>query len=325
MNYGIGLVSVIVPLRNGERWLGKCLRSILGQTYRDIEVIVADDHSTDGSMHLLRKMESSDTRLRSISLGKETGSLLTRYAGLEEARGETAVFVDADDLLRPKAVEKLAGTMYHLDVDMVQMRFLRRVRGFNIRYNEIYDPSMSHRAITGAEYDSITSYIGMDSFINPSACGKIYRTRMLRGAPRSPFQQFWGDDQIMNIDYLRQARSLAFTDYVGYIYRWGGRTSHFRFSALRDYKNVYRTKLRMGLDRECLDEEMLLLLRYYIRKLNTELGWTREAAVMYLRDELRDPMFASVLRGHTAESLVEAEFAYLQKNALKHIAKRVLL
>lgn len=319
------LVSIIVPLRNGERWLRKCLKSIFEQTYRNIEVIVVDDHSNDGGTQLTERMAMTDKRLRLVSLEGTSGCREARYSGLGEARGEAVMFVDADDMLRPRAVEHLVGAMERLGVDMVQMRFLRRIKGLNIRYKEIYDASLSDRAITGSEYDSITSYIGMDSYITPSTWGKIYRSDLLRNAPQSPFSQFWGEDQIINIDYLRVARSVAFIDYVGYIYRWGGESTHFRFSALQDYKNVYKTKHSLGLDKECLDYEMLLLLRYYIRKLYTDLGWTREAAAMYLREELQDPLFAPVLREHTAESLANAEYAAVQRSSVKQIAKRFLL
>lgn len=318
------LVSVVVPLHNEERYLRKCLKSILSQTYSNIEVIVVDDNSTDSSLLIARRMSHRDSRVRIISLQNRCGAQSARYAGIQEARGERLMFVDSDDVIKSKSVEMLCEAMDKYDVDLVQMRFFRRVRFLNIRYGETYNASLSDRRIDGEDYSNLCSYIGMDSYISPSLCGKLYRTSIMKMVRCTPFDQFWGDDQIFNIDYLRIAQSIAFIDYSGYIYRWGGLTTHFHYSDLQKYKNVYKMKLSQGLDKKCLDNEMRLLLRYYIRQLNTELGWTREAVAMSIQSELKDSFWRGMVEEAEAESLVDIEFAYLQQHALKSICKRLL-
>lgn len=318
------LVSVIVPLHNAERYVKRCLRSILSQTYTEIEVIVVDDHSSDKSLAVVKRIADADSRVRILRLGKGHGAQSARYAGIEDARGSRVMFVDSDDILRKQSVELLVNAMDEFDVDLVQMRFLRRFRWINFRYGETYEQSLCHRRFEGEDYLRLSSYIGMDSFITPSLCGKLYRTSLMRITSHTPFDQFWGDDQICNIDYLRLAKSVAFIDYPGYIYRWGGRTTHFHFSDLEKYKKVHGKKLRMGLDEKYLREEMLLLLRYYIRQLNTELGWTKEAVVMMLKEELDDPFWRNIINHKDTEQLVESEFANLAQHPLKVILKRLL-
>lgn len=318
------IVSVVVPLHNEERYLRKCLESVLSQTCRDIEVIVVDDNSTDNSLAIVRRLSYRDSRVRIIHLPENVGAQRARMAGVEAATGEWIMFVDSDDILRSKSVELLREAMELYGVDLVQMRFMRRFRSLNFRYGETYDSALTGRPIDGEDFRNLTSYIGMDSFISPSMCGKLYRTSLMRMVSRTPFDQFWGDDQIFNIDYLQMARSMAFIDYTGYIYRWGGRTTHFCYSDLQAYKNVYRLKQRMGQDSSCLKSEMKLLLRYYIRQLNIELGWTREAVVLSLRQEIEDPMWKGIISDGELTYLVDGEFAHLQQNALKSICRRLL-
>lgn len=317
-------VTVIVPLHNKERNVRQCLKSIMTQSHKDIEILVVNDASTDRSAGIVHTLAASDSRIRVIDLPERSGAQKARYVGVDEARGGKLTFVDADDMLKPKAVAMMADTMDSLGVDLVQMRFRRKIKCFTFNYREIYNPGLTGRRIEGEDYRSIASYVGMDSYINPSACAKLYRTHLLRTAPRTKFDRFWGDDQILNIDYLGVARSMAFISYVGYLYRWGGATTRYQFSALRDYKNVYLLKMRLGQDKTCLDAELLQLLRYYIRQLNTELGWTREAVTMYLEQELADPVWRRVASPAEAARIVDAEFLTLQQNALRNICKRLL-
>lgn len=98
---GVPLISCIVPVHNGERYLAEALDSIVAQTYRDIEVIVADDGSTDGSRAIA---EGHGPRVRWVSQ-PPAGPAATRNLGLRAARGDLVAFLDADDRWHP---EKLA-------------------------------------------------------------------------------------------------------------------------------------------------------------------------------------------------------------------------
>jgi glycosyltransferase involved in cell wall biosynthesis len=96
-----GLISCIVPVYNGERYLAETLDSIFGQTYRRLQVIVADDGSTDGTAEVVARYGASITYRFQPNAGVPAG----RNLGLSAARGEFIAFLDADDLWHP---EKLA-------------------------------------------------------------------------------------------------------------------------------------------------------------------------------------------------------------------------
>jgi glycosyltransferase involved in cell wall biosynthesis len=97
-----GRVSCIVPVFNGERFVAEALESILAQTYRPIDVIVADDGSTDGTAAIL---SGYGGRIRVVTQ-PTAGPAATRNLGLEAARGEFVAFLDADDVWHPEKLAK---------------------------------------------------------------------------------------------------------------------------------------------------------------------------------------------------------------------------
>lgn len=102
------LISVIVPVYNVEKYLCRCVDSILAQTYQNLEVILVDDGTKDNSDKICDDYASRDPRIRVIH--KENGGLSSaRNAGIDIASGEYLVFVDSDDWIEPDMVESLLG------------------------------------------------------------------------------------------------------------------------------------------------------------------------------------------------------------------------
>ena len=100
------LISVIVPIYNSELYLEKCIDSIIGQTYKNIEIILVDDGSTDGSYALCEKYASNDNRIKVVH--KANGGLSSaRNAGLEVCSGDYIGFVDSDDWISDTMYETL--------------------------------------------------------------------------------------------------------------------------------------------------------------------------------------------------------------------------
>lgn len=99
-------VSVIIPVYNGERYLGECLDSVLAQTLSDFELIAVDDGSTDSTPELLRGYAARDGRIRIVRLGHSNAGRC-RNVGLAQARGEYLSFLDADDTFGRRFLETL--------------------------------------------------------------------------------------------------------------------------------------------------------------------------------------------------------------------------
>ena len=103
-------ISVIVPIYNVERYLEKCIDSILAQTWRELEVILCDDGSTDGCGAICDRYAARDDRVRVIH--KKNGGLSdARNAGLEVASGGWYVFIDSDDFITPDTIERMPCTV----------------------------------------------------------------------------------------------------------------------------------------------------------------------------------------------------------------------
>jgi glycosyltransferase involved in cell wall biosynthesis len=94
-------VSVILPVFNGEGFVGEAIESVWAQRYEHVEVIVVDDGSTDGSAALVAARCREHPRLRLLQLGENRGPAAARNRGLAEARSELITFLDADDLMTP--------------------------------------------------------------------------------------------------------------------------------------------------------------------------------------------------------------------------------
>jgi len=117
------MISVIVPVYDGERYIGECLDSILAQTYRDIEVVVVDDGSTDATAEIVHRYATADPRVR--YLFKENGGLSSsRNFGLRNARGELVSFVDSDDMIDSRFCEILLSQLG--DADIVKCAYSRK-------------------------------------------------------------------------------------------------------------------------------------------------------------------------------------------------------
>lgn len=99
-------VSIIIPVYNLERYIGKCLDSVFNQTLQDIEVICIDDASTDNTFKILQEYAQKDDRLSALTVEK-SGQGINRNRGIERARGAYIGFVDGDDTVKPNMFEKL--------------------------------------------------------------------------------------------------------------------------------------------------------------------------------------------------------------------------
>ncbi|GHT03911.1 hypothetical protein AGMMS49525_09690 [Bacteroidia bacterium] len=112
------LISVIVPVWNVEKYVGECLESILGQTYRNLEIIVVNDGSPDNSVDVVKQYVAQDGRIKLIEQ-KNAGPSVARNAGLTAATGEFVHFMDSDDrLFFVDHYEKMLDAMTQNDADV---------------------------------------------------------------------------------------------------------------------------------------------------------------------------------------------------------------
>ncbi len=117
-----GVISVVVPVYNVELYLIECLESIINQTYRDLEIILIDDGSTDKSGDICEEYAKKDDRIIVIHQSNQ-GSASAKNAGLRKASGEYLAFVDSDDFLQEDAYEFMVRQLEEYHADIIQGYF----------------------------------------------------------------------------------------------------------------------------------------------------------------------------------------------------------
>ena len=116
-------VSVVVPVYNTEKYLQRCIQSILGQTYERLELILIDDGSTDSSGTLCDAAAQKDSRVKVLHKENE-GAGEARNYGINMAEGDYICFVDSDDYIAHRYIEIMLKTAERYDCGLVQCNFL---------------------------------------------------------------------------------------------------------------------------------------------------------------------------------------------------------
>ncbi|MBQ8534727.1 MAG: glycosyltransferase [Bacilli bacterium] len=129
------LISIIVPVYNMEKYIDKCINSIINQTYKNIEIIIVDDGSTDKSSKIIDKYKKIDKRVK-VYHKKNGGLADARNYGLEKATGEYIGFVDSDDYIENNMYKKLYNNLikYKADISVVNYNLVYE-KDFNYKKN----------------------------------------------------------------------------------------------------------------------------------------------------------------------------------------------
>lgn len=177
-------VSVIIPIYNVEKYIDKCLDSVMNQTLKEIEIVCVNDGSLDGSMEAVRRKAGHDNRI--VIVEKENGGLSSaRNAGLDRAQGEYVLFLDSDDALVPDALELLYTKAADNQLDNIffgatTVYESRKVKRTNYRrYNQYYCRRCSYpEVLSGAEMFRV---LVANKEYRVSACLQMSRRQFLLG------------------------------------------------------------------------------------------------------------------------------------------------
>ena len=208
------MVSIIVPVYNIEKYLSVCVDSLVKQTYPDLEIILVDDGSADGSAELCDALAEGDRRIRVIH--KENGGLSdARNAGLAQATGDWVLFVDGDDFLVPDAVERLM-VLAEEDVDFIQFHYWETDGTTPPPENET-----SSEPIVCSDNEQMWRWLYEKGGVAASSCTKLWARRLFQDVQ---FRKgiLHEDEELLN-RMLPNCRKVIYTDFVlyGYVMRCG--------------------------------------------------------------------------------------------------------
>ena len=207
------LISVIVPVYKVERYLQRCLNSILCQTYTDLEIILIDDGSPDQCGEICDIFANKDKRIRTVH--KINGGLSeARNTGLDIATGKYIVFVDSDDYIESNMIEKLYLAFTDYDADMSICNFKMVDENGHLLANKEHSIILSNEVITGNEALLRLATPGNVSYV--VAWNKMY-SKVLFNDVRFP-QGKIHEDEFVSHHLLGKCRKVACITDVGYNY-----------------------------------------------------------------------------------------------------------
>lgn len=201
------MISIIVPVYNVEEYLEECLESIRQQTFTDIEVILVNDGSTDGSREICERYCEKDIRFRLINQENQ-GQSVARNRGFKESIGQYIMFVDSDDVIDTNVLEVLLPYM-KTDVDMVECRLTINKADFN-------HTKPSRIAFEGYSKEAILNCIEFKE-VKFCAFTKLYRREIIEKIPF--LEGYIYEDVFTGINYLKYIRKIVVVDFIGYYYR----------------------------------------------------------------------------------------------------------
>lgn len=205
-------VSVILSFYNAERTLERSIRGILDQTYRDIEVILIDDGSTDRGAAIAEEHVAVDSRIHLICK-PNTGVSDSRNIGLDVATGSWVYFVDADDWIEPDAIEAFMQAATSPSCDLVVCDFYR-VQGDVMSYK--HGPAVG--LISRERYATFMAH-RPSNFYYTSLWNKVFKRSIIEEhAMRFDTRMQFGEDHVFILDYVRLVDRIALLDRALYYY-----------------------------------------------------------------------------------------------------------
>ncbi len=192
------LISVIIPVYNNENYLDKCIESVVNQTYKNLEIILVDDGSTDNSPKLCDEWAKNDSRIKVIHKDN-TGVSDSRNIALDIVKGDYITFVDSDDYVDNDYIESMLKAAEETESDIA-------VSGFYFDFTDGTSEELNSDYCIFNKNDLLKSYL-MD-LIRPEACAKLIKRSIIADI-RFEINVHYAEDFLFNYNILKNASRLV--------------------------------------------------------------------------------------------------------------------
>lgn len=263
------MVSIIIPVFNNEEKIRKCISTIVKQTYKNIEIIIVDDGSTDNTFSVCKLFSEKDPRIRIFHKNNE-GVEKARLFGIEKSDGDYITFVDSDDWLSNNAIEVMVDILKRNNADVSMINYYRTVGEKGIlkikSKNNIYNNELISNELFIDEF--LQSFCGWGHFpIN--VWGKLYKKSLINDIKISGLQ--YGEDLCFNLQVLPKANLISTSSNAFYFYRWGGVTTCIKEIIFDDAIAQYIFKLnyfKKYNKKDCVEKANVELCNFFITYLD---------------------------------------------------------
>lgn len=238
-------IGVVVPVYNVEKYLSKCIESIINQTYKNLEIILVNDGSTDESGCICDKYAGLDKRIKVIHQ-KNLGPAYARYEGVSLAESDYITFVDADDWLDIKTYETVAKYLED-DVDMVAFGLIRyREDGFkiyeknNIDANDYQHRAIQEKIIPTMLWDADLHACGIDASLWSKVAKKYLWLEQLEKV--KDLQIHYGEDVAVIYPMIRNMHHIVIIEHCFYYHR---QRENGKYPSYLTTDNFYKNLLKL--------------------------------------------------------------------------------
>ncbi len=211
------LVTFIIPVYNGSKFIEQCIETLLAQTYNNWEGIFINDGSTDNTRELLEQASRADSRIKFYNQ-KNQGAAIARYTGVKQATGEYITFLDADDTLSKDFLQTLIQQITS-SIDIIACPFNI------IKKNKIISKHITPGVFDNIDYlkKILTGYAGWE------LCAKIYRKNLFEETLIQPHNIRIGEDAANLVQLILRANKIKITDVPLYNYiQYSTSASHIK-------------------------------------------------------------------------------------------------
>ena len=251
------VVSIIVPVYNTEKYLSRCLDSILAQTYSEWEAILIDDGSTDDSGRICDVFAEKDKRIKVIHQ-KNAGVSAARFAALNISQGNYVTFIDSDDYVSEIYLEKLLISLQTEGVDFTCCQNTDIFRGEKRQQNRPIKGMLEGQALKqtlskNLFYEPTTRISGMPLYL----CGKMFKKGLLEEGLKAALNTWYGEDQlaVLTILYNSNAIHILPESLYNYVHYDEQVTSKYRADKWDEFYSLW-IKL-LDVDKEHLIERQM--------------------------------------------------------------------
>ena len=307
---------MVVPVYNTAAWLDRCVESIVTQTYRNLHILLIDDGSTDESGMLCDRWAEKDKRIQVIHQ-KNIGLGMTRNVGIAQAMGDAICFIDSDDYILPRTIEKAMGMLPGKDAVVFGMcweslRGKMRCRPISLSQYRYRDGSV----LT----DLLPKLLRQEGDLPISSCAGVYDLNFLRrlrwGYPSE--RDIIAEDVYALLDLYGAAESVAVIPDALYVYcqRPGSLTHHYRADRFEKLKLFYRSCLSLCRERNYPRQVEQSCASVF---LDIVIGCMKQEAArndwQRIGDIMNDPAVQSALAGTTEKQSIKKRvlFAVLRR------------
>lgn len=265
-------VSVIIPVYNTEQYLSECIDSVLSQTYRNLEIILIDDGSTDRSPQICDQYAKEDMRIQVIHLPHQ-GTSTARNAGLSVLQGKYVVFCDSDDRMECNMIECLVKNLQDADADLSVCALTRE---WNLA-----DREMDSKVETISAEEAVL-YVLDNPLCSGYIANKLFKSEILRRylILFDPLIAML-EDQLFVLQYIQFCRKVCLTDRILYFYRNNPVSISNQKYDIRTITLIFAKEKILNVLRNSIGTDEAVCMKAWNDLMRTYVYWHKELLFMH--------------------------------------------